>query len=330
MTEMPLSALDTDALPLNRATHLRLSVGRAPDGMPIEIPVSILSGRARHPRVLFTAGVHGDEFEGVRALTRICHELDAAELSGTAVIVPLLNPPAYNGAWRSSPIDAQNLNRLFPGNPDGSFSERLAFQVTHYLLPGADLLVDFHTGGVRLLHSPLACYYAGSGEINRLSLSAAVALGLDNAWSVPHRHGVLSYAAIEAGIPAVGAELGGGARCEADNVERYRQSALNVLRVWGVLPGRATDFPAPRRVTGDWLQAPVSGYLENHVALNQSVRAGDELAQVYDWQGRSLACLAAPCDGWVLGLRTYPPVYAGDPATFVLAAGDMPAVPAAV
>lgn len=113
----------------------------------IPIPIAVLSG-GEGPTVLLTGGVHGDEYEGPVALSKLARRIDVAEINGRIIIIPALNYPAFQVASRVSPIDSINLNRIFPGRRDGSITEMIAHYVNTKLLPIADYLFDFHAGEV--------------------------------------------------------------------------------------------------------------------------------------------------------------------------------------
>ncbi len=92
--------------------------------------------------------VHGDEYEGVRTLLELSRELDPARMSGDAIFVPVINPPAFWNGTRTSPLDGQNLARVFPGRPDGTPSESIAYWIDQAVFPHADLFIDLHSAGI--------------------------------------------------------------------------------------------------------------------------------------------------------------------------------------
>ena len=112
----------------------------------ILIPITVIrSGEG--PTALFTGGNHGDEYEGPIALLDLARSLSPAEISGRVILLPMMNYPAVRGGKRTSPIDGGNLNRLFPGRPDGSITEKIADYVKTSLLHLADLLAVIHPPG---------------------------------------------------------------------------------------------------------------------------------------------------------------------------------------
>ncbi len=119
------------------------------------IPVTVIA-RGSGPTVLLTGANHGDEYEGPVALAKLAASLRADDVNGRVIIVPYLNYPALRAGRRTSPIDQGNLNRSFPGRPDGTVTQKIADYVQRYLLPMADLVLDIHSGGRTLDFLPFA------------------------------------------------------------------------------------------------------------------------------------------------------------------------------
>ena len=103
-----------------------------------------------------TGANHGDEYEGPIALLKLANSLEPSKVSGRVIIVPAMNYPAFRAGTRTSPIDAGNLNRIFPGRPDGSVTEKIADYFQRFLLPLADIVLDYHSGGRTLDFLPFA------------------------------------------------------------------------------------------------------------------------------------------------------------------------------
>ncbi|MFI4986860.1 MAG: succinylglutamate desuccinylase/aspartoacylase family protein, partial [Alphaproteobacteria bacterium] len=117
----------------------------------IAIPISCVK-RGEGPTVLLVAGNHGDEYEGQVALMKLTRRLEPADVSGRIIILSAANFPAALAGRRVSPIDDGNLNRSFPGNPDGSVTQMIAHYLEAVLLPKAQLIVDLHSGGSSLMY----------------------------------------------------------------------------------------------------------------------------------------------------------------------------------
>ncbi len=115
----------------------------------VEVPLILVNGSRPGPRVVITGGVHGGEFIGVDAATRLAGLLEPDEVAGQLVICPVANPPAvYGGRLNISPLDGVNINRVFPGDKDGGPTDRMAAWLFEHLIDGADAYVDLHSGGI--------------------------------------------------------------------------------------------------------------------------------------------------------------------------------------
>ena len=293
-------------------SHAQVVYSQLADGTPLTIPVTTLKGVEPGPRLVVTAGVHGDEFEGVRAVADVCSELATEDLLGTLVLVPVVNVPAFNAGTRTSPLDGINLNRICPGDSSGTVSERLAHTLFTQVIAGADALVDLHSGGTRYVFVPQAGFYPMAGKIGAQSLALARAFGLELLWQLPGRQGVCSYAAMQAGIPAIGLEIGGNGRCEPAHVALAKQGLRGVLRQLGMLPHSAAAQPTQRVWRGDFTLCPVSGLFDPTVTLGSTVQAGDLLYRILDLKGQIMHAQRAAHAGLVSAMRVFAAIQAGE------------------
>lgn len=212
----------------------------------VEIPVpgakplrAIVFCGANHGRKLvLTAGVHGCEYVGILALRRLEEELNPAELSGTVVLLPLINSSGfYAGVKQIVPEDGRNLNRAFPGNESGTLSSRLAFVLEQVLYPAADFLADFHGGDHNQELTPLVFFpTAGEEAVNCAALEAAKSLTVSYRVRSTANNGLYSWA-VQRGIPAVLIERGGAGRWSEQEVSDCCADARALLRHFGILPG---------------------------------------------------------------------------------------------
>ena len=146
MMQQQSSSRDSDRF--ERETVQRATVGfPLPDGSRVEIPLTRVYGRSPEPRVVIVAGVHGDELVGPHALVELAQELAPSELRGTVVLAPSANPLAFAAGLRKAPDDDLDLNRIFPGNPGGTATERVADTLVRRVIDGADLVIDLHSAG---------------------------------------------------------------------------------------------------------------------------------------------------------------------------------------
>jgi N-alpha-acetyl-L-2,4-diaminobutyrate deacetylase len=251
----------------------------------VMIPVAVIRNGGGQTALL-TGGNHGDEYEGPIALFDLARALDPGEVSGTVIIVPAMNYPAFRAGTRTSPIDRGNLNRSFPGRPDGTVTEKIADYFQRELLPRADLVLDFHSGGKTLDFLPFCAAHILPDKTQETKAFAAV-----EAFSAPYSVkmleidaiGMYDSAAEEMGKIFVTTELGGGGTARAETVGVAKRGVMNVLRHVGILAGRVDRQPT------QWLHMPSEdcftfaeedGLLEPVIDLGDPVQEGDALARI--------------------------------------------------
>src|SRR6188508_3240451 len=146
------------------------------------IPVSLVRGSGKGPVLALVAGVHGYEYPGISALQRLRQSIDPRALRGTLILVHIANPPSFYGRTiYTSPADGKNLNRVFPGRPDGTLSERIAYEITTQVIAKADFLVDLHAGdGNEALRPYVYMPVTGNAKLDAAIRGMALAFGLDH------------------------------------------------------------------------------------------------------------------------------------------------------
>lgn len=295
----------------------------------VMIPIAVVKN-GNGPTALVTGGNHGDEYEGPLALFDLARTLEAADVSGTVIIAPAMNYPAFRAGTRTSPIDRGNMNRSFPGRPDGTVTEKIADYFQRELLPRADIVLDFHSGGRTLDFVPFCAAHILADK----SLEAK-AFGAVTAFSAPFSMkmleidavGMFDTAAEEMGKVFVTTELGGGGTARAETVRIARRGVVNVLRHAGIVAG-AVELQPTR-----WLDMPSGdcfsfaeddGMIEPMVDLGGMVAQGQVVARIHDIArtGTKPQEIRAKMSG-MLAARHFPGlVNAGDCATVVAAMLD--------
>jgi predicted deacylase len=279
--------IDLDA-PGKRFGHIRVphSTHESAYGW-IAIPIAVIRGGAG-PDVLLTAGNHGDEYEGQIALLKLMRDLDPAAVTGRVIIVPRLNLPAAAAGRRTSPIDGGNLNRLFPGNSEGTPTEQIAHYVNTVLLPMTQVSLDIHSGGSSLEYLP--CAFArmpADGLLRRQQHAALLAFGAPISIMVdaPQSNRTLSAAALAHGHLHFSTEIGGGGSTRpetqaiADTCVRRLLAHVGLVNDAPPLAARSRMM----RVTGasHYVYAPVRGLFEPAFALGDAVQRGQLAGRVH-------------------------------------------------
>ena len=282
----------------------------------VEIPVVIVNGALAGPRVGVTAGIHGAEYVSIAALRRVAMTVDPATMSGNLVASLISNPPAYQArAIYVDPLDGRNLNRAFPGDPDGGPTERLAAWLQANVIGPADRFIDCHCGDMNeALVSFVGIEHTGDPAVDGVTEAMAQAYGLDYVVIGP-LPGSTTTAAATLGIPAVLGEVGGQGRWPETDVALHEAGLRRALRAAGLIDD-APDEPrrTTRRLGMDvWLRADASGCWMPGVEVGQAVEAGQRVGEVQDPFGRILQVVEAPIGGVVLFIVTSLAMNAGDP-----------------
>jgi predicted deacylase len=301
------------------------------DGSAIELPVVAVRGDKPGKTLLVTAGVHGDEFEGMAAIRQLFKQLTPAGMAGTFIAVPVTNPPAYEAGLRTNPDDRQDLARVFPGDPGGTVTEQLAHALTHRFIRHVSLYCDLHSAGQYYAMPALTGYQLRPEPLLTVQREAARAFGLPLVWGTPGLPGRSLSAAAEYGVPAIYTEITGEGRCRADDVSRYVHGLRQLLAYLGMTgsppqPTAVMWFVEDDRPLAGYLQvqnrATVGGFFMPEVGVASQVEKGQQLGTIGDVFGKVRHIVRATHSGLVVFLRTFPRVLAGDPVCTVLELGE--------
>lgn len=312
-------AIDAVAAPGKGALSLPVP---GPAGEETALTVLVVKGAAPGPTLVVLGAVHGDEFEGVLAIQKAYRQLDPQQIRGTVLAVPVVNLPAFAARSRITPQDGQNMARVFPGRPDGTITERIAWTVSEHLLRRADFLLDLHSSGTAMTSPTLVGYYAHPGPVGERAAAAARAFGAPVVWVHPDiAPGRTLSMAAELGIPALYTEATGGLRVRPQDLRIYTNGILNVMGYLG-MRGRP-PAPAPRYYLGgngdtDTMSTfTTEGLFSPAVRVLQRVKAGEVIGTVRGLGGELLEEIRAPQSGRVAFLRAVPPVVPGELAVLI-------------
>jgi len=299
-----------------------------PGGGAVAFSTLIARGLEDGATLVVVGGVHGDEFEGPQAILEVYESLAVEELRGTLIGIPVVNVPAFEAGTRTSPIDGLNLARVFPGQPHGSVSQRIAYGLLEYVVRHADLFVDLHSAGVHYRVPTFAGYYCDlSGELGRISREAAFAFGVPIVWGSPLNEGrSISEAVRHYQVPSIYAEATGGGTVRTADVAAYVRGVRNVMKYLQMLPGEPVGDPVthffetedPHYDFDTALNVRESGFLIVETELLAEVRPGDRLARVVNLCGETVEEVCADRAGHVLGVRAFPRVFGGELAFLIV------------
>ncbi len=279
----------------------------------LEWPVFEAAGARDGPRACLLAGVHGCEYSSIAALRQFMRELDVSAVTGSIIAVPIVSPTSF--AARSpfvAPEDERNLNRSFPGDPNGSFTDVLAHHVFSEFVAGCDVLIDLHGGDMVEALEPFALYDDSPVRDTAERLARAYGLRYVICDTTDPLGGTTSAAAAAAGIPGITAEAGGRGLLEPAEVERHLRGLRSTLRSAGVLDGEPDPAPADQRLVErlQWLRASTPGWWQPAVKVGDTIAAGDRLGEILDGFGDVAETISAPDAGVILCVTSSPAVQA--------------------
>lgn len=253
----------------------------------VMIPITVIR-HGHGPTALLTGANHGDEYEGAIALSKLANTLRAEDVNGCVIILPFMNYPAFRAGTRTSPIDRGNLNRAFPGKPDGTVTEKIADYIQRHLLARADFVLDIHSGGKTLDFLPFAAIHVLEDKAQQARCRAAM-----EAFNAPYSMtlleldavGMFDSAAEAAGKVFVSTELGGGGSASAKSVAIADRGVRQFLIHCGICRGERERRPTVTLDMPDgdcYVTSLHDGLLEMCRDLGDAVGKGELIARVHD------------------------------------------------
>ena len=225
-------------------------------GEDFGLHVHEIRGSRPGPVVGISSGVHGDEFNGPEIIYRFLTSLDASQLRGTLRVLPVANPLSYAAQARFTPQDGVNLNRVIPGSPDGTLTERVAHVLATRFLDGLEAYVDVHSGGA--LPTVDYAYILNAEHLSRAAGFPVLYRPTKNLEGTHYDGTTASYTQAH-DVPSVVLEIGGGAVAQESYVRRGVAALVNILRTLGALDGDPAPAPAQTVVRRILILRPSQG-----------------------------------------------------------------------
>jgi len=277
----------------------------------VEIPIIVERAKEPGPTVLLTAGIHGDEINGVEIVRQIIAKKINKPKRGTIICIPILNIFGFLNTSRAFP-DGRDLNRVFPGTKNGSLASRVAYHFTKEILPLADYCLDFHTGGAQRFNASQIRVAPGEEALKKLA-------SVFNApFTVYSSNIAKSYRATcyKMGIPTL---LFEGGKSLNSNKHTVKDGVDGVIRILDHLQmlNAQTDVPVAQEAPvlikkSRWVRAQKSGLLHIKINCNKHVQKGEFLATITDPYGKMRIKVLAPNEGYIINVNHAPIVSQGD------------------
>jgi N-alpha-acetyl-L-2,4-diaminobutyrate deacetylase len=266
----------------------------------VMVPITVIK-TGDGPTALLTGANHGDEYEGPIALQDLALALQPDQISGRVIILPMMNLPAFSAGLRCSPIDGANMNRSFPGRPDGTVTQKICHYIATKLVPQADIVLDFHSGGRTLDFLPFAAVHILDDKGQEAACMAAMQ-AFNAPYSVRMREidnvGMFDSEVEAQGKVFVTTELGGAGTATAKSIGIARRGIRNLLIHAGILHGVIDlqdtvqlDLPDDRC----FVFCEVSGLIAYLVEMGDVVAENQPIAQIWPTDRTGIApfqCLA--------------------------------------
>ncbi len=315
-----------------------LPVSKLSNHTPVTLPIHVLHGASPGPTMFVSAAVHGDELNGVEIIRRVLRTLAPGNIKGTLLCVPVVNAYGFIGRSRYLP-DRRDLNRAFPGSPNGSLAARLAHLLLTQVVKRCQVGVDLHTAAIHRVNLPqIRCDTKLSPRSRDLAMAFGAQVVLDSA----ERAGSLRRAARECGVDVLVYEGGEGLRFDEFAIQAGVDGIARVMLRMGMLesPDEADDArqpasPAPTMTrpplvanAARWIRSPEGGVLRTHKRIGDAVSEGETLGVISNPYEEADTLVKTSRRGVIVGATTLPIVNMGDALFHIAWSEDMGARPA--
>jgi predicted deacylase len=286
-----------------------------------EIAVAVAHGAKAGPVLAVVAGAHGTEYASIIAVEKLIDTIDPAQLSGTLILIPLLNVASFSQMVpHVNPVDNKSMNRFYPGSMSGTQTDRVSYVVTKEVVDKCDHLIDLHGGDLDESLRPYSYWtVTGNRQQDDRSRELVLAFGLDHIIisddrpKDPNASRYLENTASTRGKPSFAAEAGHAGTVETDDVNALVNGTFNVMRALKMLPGAAKVVENPV-----WIERVLTVSAENNGIFYASVKRGTyvqkgmKVGYVTDYLGQMLSEAHAPEAGVITFIRAVPSLKKGD------------------
>ena len=285
------------------------------------IPVAVVRGAKPGPVLALVSGAHGTEYTSIIALEKLIQQLDPAQISGAVIIVPLVNVASFEQKVpHVNPVDNKSMNRFYPGNENGTQTDRALFAITRQVVERADYLIDLHGGDLdESLRSYSYWAPIGNAAQDAKSKEMVLAFGLDHIIistdrpKDPNASRFLETTASLRGKPSITVEAGYAGTVETDDLAALVNGCINVMRYLKMMSGEVHPIENPV-----WLAKVVSvtsdqpGIFYPLVKRGTYVQQGMMIGYVTDYVGKTIFEARAGASGVVLYICAVPTMKKGD------------------
>jgi uncharacterized protein len=274
----------------------------------LEIPVHVIHSKNKGPALLLSAGMHGEEINGIEILRKVLARGEVQALKcGTLIAIPVINVISFLYGSRDLP-DGRDLNRCFPGSKKGSFGSRIAFDLMKHILPLIDFGIDFHTGGAKINNFPqLRCVFNFPANVD-LAERFSAPLIIDSTY----REGTFRKEAAKKNKSILVYEGGESMRFDYQAINEGINGCLRLMNSYGMIEYEVPGNESVKINKGTWVRANSSGLFHMSVNNGAPVKKGDLLGIIFNPFGVSEEKIVSLFDGYIVGINNQPVVNQGD------------------
>lgn len=306
----PLVIFGESVLPGESKT-IQLEIARLHTTTKLTIPIIIKRSKISGPVVLFSGGIHGDEFSGIEIVRQLITKKINKPKKGTIICIPIINIYGFINRSRDFP-DGRDLNRVFPGSRKGSLASRFAYHITTEIMPLVDYAVDFHAGGASRFNAPQIRLTPNNPSLKILAdvFNAPFTLYSKNI------AGSFRNASEKMNVKMLLFE--GGKSLDINNqvAQEGIDGVKRLLKHLDMLDPKQFATPQKKNTIyierSGWLRAKCSGLLIDNNLVGEFVKKGTILGMITDPFGKFERKIKAPNDGYILNANHSPIVYQGD------------------
>lgn len=300
MNNTILETLDTKK---GEITTGSLEVAYKSDGSPVLIPITVIRGEEEGPVLLVTGGIHGIEIATVEMVRKLKEIVDPTKLKGAVIMAPVINPYAFWASTRYTPLDAMDMNRVFPGTAGTSLTYYLARTINEKLISPADYVIDCHSCNPPSLHFTIIGQ-EGTEEVKRQSLNMARAFGYPIVHAATNYSGTISGYCMDSGKPCITPEFVFSRRLDQLSIQTGIIGILNVMKHLKMQDGEIEQFEVPgafdKELSYCSVHAKKGGLVYFEKTLGQQIKAGEPVATIRDLWGNEAEEILSPVDGIVI------------------------------
>jgi predicted deacylase len=282
---------------------------------PVAAPVMVATGTKPGPTLWVQAAIHGGEIGGTLGIVRCLTRLDLQSMAGAIVGVLAANPLAFRAQTRNTPIDGENMNRLFPGTKGGSITRQMAHELMETAALHADVVVDLHSGGYEAVVPFYSLFWDDESDVSRIAADYARSAATDVVWAARDEwlSGAMFTQLTRRGVPALIVECGGGAGIPDSHIEAFAQAIEGIARAAEILPGGRVRQERYRTIGScDLAFTRRGGFFIPACEAGDTLEKGDPVGKVVDVFGQDQEVIATPKRAFIAAIgRPYLPVQSG-------------------